>query len=78
MRSRAAVHAVDARVTADCELPRFSRALSIVSRENTNNQSERRIPPAPISTSERSSRLGGQMGILFTQPCATSLPARIA
>ncbi len=36
-------------------------------------QSGRRIPPAPIRTPERSSRQGGQMRILFTQPRGTHL-----
>ncbi len=34
-------------------------------------QSERGVPPAPIRTSEWSSRLGGQKRILYTQPRGT-------
>ncbi len=47
----------------------YRSILVLTSLANTRTgQSERRSPPAPIRTPEWSSRLSGQMRILFTQP----------
>ncbi len=50
----------------------YRSILVITSLANTRaGQSERRIPPVPITTPEWSSRLSGQRRILFTQPRGT-------
>ncbi len=46
--------------------------------DTRSGQSERYVPPVPIKTRERPSRLSGQTRIIFTQPCVTTQFKRIS